>query len=236
MTRRTFVHAGLGVMGLVALSGLGVSVAPQSALAASESIKLDTRDPVWIGPSGGRWMHIFYADGSPAYCVEPRKDAPASGTYTIRDIDATAARAKLIRAILYYSPGAPGFGDVTLPLWSSYAYNGQTATEMRKVDSHVMLAYVYTASLEDILPTFDYENWMDVRTWFMRNVLGINSSGDVVNASAPYQRIRALVDSIPDGFEAFEFAGSGNDQVVVSWRMVDGKARLTKRVSESDWS
>lgn len=181
------------------------------------TVELEVGDFVWIGPASGRLMHLFFADGIPAYCAEAMKDSPAAGTYLTRALDAPTGRNDLIRAILYYSPGAPGDGEVELPTWDAYANYGQTPLEMRKVDVHLMLAYAYGGSLDTTLPSFTFENWMSVRSWFCRNLLGVDDSGRVVNDQAPYQVISRKVDEVPEWFEVFEFAGSGSDQVIVSY-------------------
>lgn len=190
----------------------------RAAARASGSVQLTVGDRIWIGPAGGRYMHLFYADGVPAYCAEHMKEYPAAGSYTVRDVNAPTGRNALIKAILYYSPDAPGGGKVTLPLWSAYANNGQTAAEMRAIDVHVMLCYAYGGNLETTLPSFDFSNWMSVRSWMFKNVLGVNESGRVVNENAPYQKLLDMVDEVPDWFEVFEFAGSGATQVILSYR------------------
>ncbi len=205
---------------LVSLAVPFIAAAAQkrSAARTDDSVALTVGDRVWIGPAGGRYMHMFYADGVPAYCAEHMKEYPSAGSYNTRDVNAPTGQNALIKAILYYSPDAPGSGEVTLPLWGSYANNGQTAAEMRAIDVHVMLCYAYGGNLETTLPSFDFSNWMSVRSWMFENVLGVNENGSVVNDEAPYQKISRMVDKVPGWFEVFEFAGSSSEQVILSYR------------------
>ena len=98
------------------------------------------------------WKYVTHVNGEPidlddepgvtrsyAYCVEPMKDGPGEGTYTVVvvDDDDTGKIAKM-RKLIYYLPGAYGYTAVTKSRWFS-----TKSTYSDYALGHLALSYMY---------------------------------------------------------------------------------------------
>lgn len=130
----------------------------------------------------------MYAGGNYAYCVQPSKKTPQSGTYEKHyDVEnyvsnaGDKTQAVQSRNLAYYCWGAPGFDAKNFP---STWYDGSAMNDDRYIAlSHIMLSF---------LVSYDEEGSMhgcnsSFKNWVYQNVLGYNANGDLVNGQAPLQ-------------------------------------------------
>lgn len=128
----------------------------------------------------------MYAGGNYAYCVQPSKKTPQSGTYEKHyDVEnyvsnaGDKTQAVQSRNLAYYCWGAPGFDAKNFP---STWYDGSAMNDDRYIAlSHIMLSF---------LVSYDEEGSMhgcnsSFKNWVYQNVLGYNANGDLVNGQAP---------------------------------------------------
>lgn len=128
----------------------------------------------------------MYAGGNYAYCVQPSKKTPQSGTYEKHyDVEnyvsnaGDKTQAVQSRNLAYYCWGAPGFDAKNFP---STWYDGSAMNDDRYIAlSHIMLSF---------LVSYDEVGCMhgcnsSFKNWVYQNVLGYNANGDLVNGQAP---------------------------------------------------
>lgn len=128
----------------------------------------------------------MYAGGNYAYCVQPSKKTPQSGTYEKHyDVEnyvsnaGDKTQAVQSRNLAYYCWGAPGFDAKNFP---STWYDGSAMNDDRYIAlSHIMLSFLVSydevGSLHGCNSSF--------KNWVYQNVLGYNANGDLVNGQAP---------------------------------------------------
>lgn len=128
----------------------------------------------------------MYAGGNYAYCVQPSKKTPQSGTYEKHyDVEnyvsnaGDKTQAVQIRNLAYYCWGAPGFDAKNFP---STWYDGSAMNDDRYIAlSHIMLSFLVSydeaGSMHGCNSSF--------KNWVYQNVLGYNANGDLVNGQAP---------------------------------------------------
>ena len=128
----------------------------------------------------------MYAGGNYAYCVQPSKKTPQSGTYEKHyDVEnyvsnaGDKTQAVMSRNLAYYCWGAPGFDAKNFP---STWYDGSAMNDDRYIAlSHIMLSFLVSydevGSLHGCNSSF--------KNWVYQNVLGYNANGDLVNGQAP---------------------------------------------------
>lgn len=128
----------------------------------------------------------MYAGGNYAYCVQPSKKTPQSGTYEKHyDVEnyvsnaGDKTQAAQSRNLAYYCWGAPGFDAKNFP---STWYDGSAMNDDRYIAlSHIMLSFLVSydgvGSMHGCNSSF--------KNWVYQNVLGYNANGDLVNGQAP---------------------------------------------------
>ena len=130
----------------------------------------------------------MYAGGNYAYCVQPSKKTPQSGTYEKHyDVEnyvsnaGDKTQAVQSRNLAYYCWGAPGFNASYFP---STWYDGSAMDDDKYIAlSHIMLSFLVSydavGSMHGCNSSF--------KNWVYQNVLGYNANGDLVNGQATLQ-------------------------------------------------
>lgn len=130
----------------------------------------------------------MYAGGNYAYCVQPSKKTPQSGTYEKHyDLEnyvsnaGDKTQAVQSRNLAYYCWGAPGFDAKNFP---STWYDGSAMNDDRYIAlSHIMLSFL--VSYDEVGSMHGCNS--SFKNWVYQNVLGYNANGDLVNGQAPLQ-------------------------------------------------
>ena len=151
--------------------------------AAGDTVELTVSDD--SVKYAGYETHKMYAGGNYAYCVQPSKKTPQSGTYEKHyDVEnyvsnaGDETQALQSRNLAYYCWGAPGFNASYFP---STWYDGSAMDDDKYIAlSHIMLSF---------LVSYDGEGSMhgcnsSFKNWVYQNVLGYNANGDLVNGQA----------------------------------------------------
>lgn len=128
----------------------------------------------------------MYAGGNYAYCVQPSKKTPQSGTYEKHyDVEnyvsnaGDKTQAVQSRNLAYYCWGAPGFDAKNFP---STWYDGSAMNDDRYIAlSHIMLSFL--VSYDEVGSMHGCNS--SFKNWVYQNVLGYNANGDLVNGQAP---------------------------------------------------
>lgn len=127
----------------------------------------------------------MYAGGNYAYCVQPSKKTPQSGTYEkhydVKNYVSNAGdetQAVQSRNLAYYCWGAPGFDAKYFPAtW----YDGSAMDDDKYIAlSHIMLSFL--VSYDEVGSMHGCNS--SFKSWVYQNVLGYNANGDLVNGQA----------------------------------------------------
>ena len=127
----------------------------------------------------------MYAGGNYAYCVQPSKKTPQSGTYEKHyDVEnyvsnaGDETQALQSRNLAYYCWGAPGFNASYFP---STWYDGSAMDDDKYIAlSHIMLSFL--VSYDEVGSMHGCNS--SFKNWVYQNVLGYNANGDLVNGQA----------------------------------------------------
>lgn len=127
----------------------------------------------------------MYAGGNYAYCVQPSKKTPQSGTYEkhydVKNYVSNAGdetQAVQSRNLAYYCWGAPGFNASYFP---STWYDGSAMDDDKYIAlSHIMLSFL--VSYDEVGSMHGCNS--SFKNWVYQNVLGYNANGDLVNGQA----------------------------------------------------
>ena len=127
----------------------------------------------------------MYAGGNYAYCVQPSKKTPQSGTYEKHyDVEnyvsnaGDKTQAVQSRNLAYYCWGAPGFNASYFP---STWYDGSAMDDDKYIAlSHIMLSFL--VSYDEVGSMHECNS--SFKNWVYQNVLGYNANGDLVNGQA----------------------------------------------------
>ncbi|NSI33649.1 VaFE repeat-containing surface-anchored protein [[Eubacterium] rectale] len=133
----------------------------------------------------GYETHKMYAGGNYAYCVQPSKKTPQSGTYEKHyDVEnyvsnaGDETQALQSRNLAYYCWGAPGFSASYFP---STWYDGSAMDDDKYIAlSHIMLSFL--VSYDEVGSMHGCNS--SFKNWVYQNVLGYNANGDLVNGQA----------------------------------------------------
>ena len=169
----------------------------------------------------------MYAGGNYAYCIQPSKKTPKSGTfekhYDVENYMAYAgdtSAAENLRRIAYYCWGAPGFDAKYFPAtW----YDGSAMNDDRYIAlSHIILAdaatYEGTEAMHGCNSSF--------KKWAYQNVLGFNTKGDLINEEAPRYKLTCL--PVPSSFKIYVL-DTGSTQKIMGYEYnPTGKLTLQK--------
>ena len=175
----------------------------------------------------GYETHKMYAGGNYAYCIQPSKKTPKSGTfekhYDVENYMAYAgdtSAAENLRHIAYYCWGAPGFNAGNFPAtW----YDGSAMDDDKYIAlSHIILADA--ASYEGAEAMHGCNS--SFKNWAYQNVLGFNTAGELINENAP--RFKLTWQPVPDSFKIFVLA-TGKTQNILGYEYTPtGTVSLSK--------
>ena len=152
--------------------------------AAGDTVELTVSDD--SAKYAGYETRKMYAGGNYAYCVQPSKKTPQSGTYEKHyDVEnyvsnaGDETQALQSRNLAYYCWGAPGFDAKNFP---STWYDGSAMNDDRYIAlSHIMLSFL--VSYDEVGSMHGCNS--SFKNWVYQNVLGYNANGDLVNGQAP---------------------------------------------------
>ena len=151
--------------------------------AAGDTVELTVSDD--SAKYAGYETHKMYAGGNYAYCVQPSKKTPQSGTYEKHyDVEnyvsnaGDETQALQSRNLAYYCWGAPGFDASYFPAtW----YDGSAMDDDKYIAlSHIMLSFL--VSYDEVGSMHGCNS--SFKNWVYQNVLGYNANGDLVNGQA----------------------------------------------------
>lgn len=151
--------------------------------AAGDTVELTVSDD--SAKYAGYETHKMYAGGNYAYCVQPSKKTPQSGTYEKHyDVEnyvsnaGDETQALQSRNLAYYCWGAPGFNAGNFPAtW----YDGSAMDDDKYIAlSHIMLSFL--VSYDEVGSMHGCNS--SFKNWVYQNVLGYNANGDLVNGQA----------------------------------------------------
>ena len=151
--------------------------------AAGDTVELTVSDD--SAEYAGYETHKMYAGGNYAYCVQPSKKTPQSGTYEKHyDVEnyvsnaGDETQALQSRNLAYYCWGAPGFNASYFP---STWYDGSAMDDDKYIAlSHIMLSFL--VSYDEVGSMHGCNS--SFKNWVYQNVLGYNANGDLVNGQA----------------------------------------------------
>ena len=151
--------------------------------AAGDTVELTVSDD--SAKYAGYETHKMYAGGNYAYCVQPSKKTPQSGTYEKHyDVEnyvsnaGDKTQAVQSRNLAYYCWGAPGFSASYFP---STWYDGSAMDDDKYIAlSHIMLSFL--VSYDEVGSMHGCNS--SFKNWVYQNVLGYNADGDLVNGQA----------------------------------------------------
>lgn len=151
--------------------------------AAGDTVELTVSDD--SAKYAGYETHKMYAGGNYAYCVQPSKKTPQSGTYEKHyDVEnyvsnaGDETQALQSRNLAYYCWGAPGFNATYFP---STWYDGSAMDDDKYIAlSHIMLSFL--VSYDEVGSMHGCNS--SFKNWVYQNVLGYNANGDLVNGQA----------------------------------------------------
>ena len=151
--------------------------------AAGDTVELTVSDD--SAKYAGYETRKMYAGGNYAYCVQPSKKTPQSGTYEKHyDVEnyvsnaGDETQALQSRNLAYYCWGAPGFNASYFP---STWYDGSAMDDDKYIAlSHIMLSFL--VSYDEVGSMHGCNS--SFKNWVYQNVLGYNANGDLVNGQA----------------------------------------------------
>lgn len=151
--------------------------------AAGDTVELTVSDD--SAKYAGYETRKMYAGGNYAYCVQPSKKTPQSGTYEKHyDVEnyvsnaGDETQAVQSRNLAYYCWGAPGFNASYFP---STWYDGSAMDDDKYIAlSHIMLSFL--VSYDEVGSMHGCNS--SFKNWVYQNVLGYNANGDLVNGQA----------------------------------------------------
>ena len=151
--------------------------------AAGDTVELTVSDD--SAKYAGYETRKMYAGGNYAYCVQPSKKTPQSGTYKKHyDVEnyvsnaGDKTQAVQSRNLAYYCWGAPGFSASYFP---STWYDGSAMDDDKYIAlSHIMLSFL--VSYDEVGSMHGCNS--SFKNWVYQNVLGYNANGDLVNGQA----------------------------------------------------
>ena len=212
MKMRLGALVALALIACTAALAASASTQQTAAAALPDQIKLE------IGAKadyGGWGTYMMEAGGNTAFCVQPDKTTPTTGTYPVSALDAPSGENDVVRAMVYFGYGGPGYDRSIWPTRWPLAGDTKMTQARYYALSHLTASLAWLGNMDDTL----YRVWDDRGEWLFENVFGEDENGRIVNSSAPYQKIKARAAEVPDSFQVFEINTGGGDQIVVGWRM-----------------
>ena len=196
---------------------LCVTMIIQSLTAAASgsdviSVNLDVGSTCNYGSYSTRYYHDTTNNNAFAYCVQPSKNSPASGTYT-----ASATDIPGMRAILYYNFGGPGFEDPVYGAKKVFDFNDSEIAAQR-------IPYAYAHTLTAL--AYCGGNWDAMGSSIQQGMADLKS-----NFSSVYNFYVNADSTVPSGFTAYLFSTGGTTQVMTTWRYIPKGYLNLKKVS-----
>ena len=198
------------VIGLCAPSLL----APARAYAASTAYLTNSGSSASYG---GYSTTKCYVDGVPAYCAQPSKATPSSGTYTTSKITPLVSATGFqhdwhsVCAVLYYGYGGPGF-DASM--WPSTWYDGSAWTADRYFAiTHIIVSDYYASDAASALAGCN----SSFKNWVYGTILSYNGNGGY-NENSLQQKM-SNTSGVPSWFYnlCFQVNTSSGAQTMVSY-------------------
>ena len=185
---------------------LSVAIVPAKAYASGDV-------SVSIGknlPYAGYETTQMSADGNDAYCIEPSRSTPDTGTYP-------TSEAGDLAAAMWFSYGAPGF-DASM--WPSSWYDGSGMDEDKyRVASHILLSYANLGSASEAT----YGTSAEFASWAEREI-----AGNVWN------QVNARANEVSTGFSAIRIHAGSDAQALASFTWNRGGVKIAKVDAQAD--
>lgn len=207
------------IIKVLLILSLVLGLLPMAALFAPERAYASDYAYLSVGSKiryGGWATTCFSVNGNEAYCGNPSKNAPGSGTYPLEEITDTC-----LLAGLWFGYGGPGF-DASM--WPSTWYDGSEMTPNRyRALTHIVLSDMYSNNGH-----YSYgQCYSSFVRWCQDNVVGYDiDSGDLVNENSVNVRIRwngfALDETresygdVPAGFRGYFMHTGSYTQVLLT--------------------
>ncbi|WP_251211865.1 VaFE repeat-containing surface-anchored protein [Adlercreutzia murintestinalis] len=179
-------------------------------------------------PYGGYETHRMSVEGTVAYCGQPSKATPLSGTYRKDPITPTCPPGgtpydpSAVAAALWFGYGGPGFDT---SMWPRTWFDGTAMTADRYLAlTHIIVADFYACDGAAALSGCS----ADFREWAGRNVLGYWVDGP--NYGTPQNLIFTRGSEVPEGFRngCFQMSTGSDRQVILSF-VPGGWVSIAKR-------
>ena len=160
----------------------GMGTVPVKAVGDTVELTVSSESAKYAGYE----THKMYAGGNYAYCVQPSKKTPQSGTFEKHyDVEnyvsnvGDKTQALQSRNLAYYCWGAPGFNASYFP---STWYDGSAMDDDKYIAlSHIMLSFL--VSYDEVGSMHGCNS--SFKNWVYQNVLGYNADGELINGQAP---------------------------------------------------
>lgn len=166
---------------------------------------------------GGYSTTKCYVDSKPAYCAQPSKATPSSGSYSATKITPQTSATgfqhdwRTVCACLYYGYGGPGFDA---KMWPSTWYDGSAWTADRYFAmTHVIISDYYASDAAAALAGCN----SSFKNWVYGNILSYNGNGGY-NDNAVQNKLGNW-GSVPSWFFdlCFQVNTGNGDQTMVSY-------------------
>lgn len=166
---------------------------------------------------GGYSTTKCYVDDIPAYCAQPSKSTPSSGSYSATKITPQTSATgfqhdwRTVCACLYYGYGGPGFDA---KMWPSTWYDGSAWTADRYFAmTHVIISDYYASDAAAALAGCN----SSFKNWVYGNILSYNGNGGY-NDNAVQNKLGNW-GSVPSWFFdlCFQVNTGNGDQTMVSF-------------------
>ena len=163
---------------------------------------------------------VMYIDDVSAFCVEPKRKSPPTGTYTASAItprtgpNGTTHDASLVAATLWFGEGGPGFDP---SIWPSTWVDGTPMTsDDYYVATHLVAADFYLANADEALYGCD----SSFKNWAKGNLLSYVNEQQPYHPDATQTKIANRIGEVPQSFidGCFQITPSGAQTTVSSPR------------------
>lgn len=193
---------------------------PLSALIVPVDAHASAMGELWVGDDieyGGWSTKSFAVNGNEAYCGDPSKGTPPSGSYSMETITD-----HVLAAGIWFGYGGPGFDS---SMWPSAWYDGSPMTADRyRALTHIVLSDIYSRA-----GAYSYGQCDDdFIVWCQDNVMGYDYwSGQTVNPDTVNWRITqyafellgdgSSAQDIPSGFTAYLMPTVDGKQIILTF-------------------
>ena len=176
------------------------------------------------------WMT---ADGEVAYCAEPQKATPSSGSYVTGSLwsyGSDVDRSNEVKADLWFGWGGPGF-DASM--WPSTYYDGSPMdASAYHACTHILISDTFSSNASRAM----YGCSEAFRSWVAYNITGfdLNGAGEI-NPNAVGRQMNGRAGEVPDSFDAFTIGTGSATQTLVSFAYTpEGDLEIWKSSAEPD--